>query len=180
MAEVQTSGAAALSSTRSYQYVFISNPQGTLPFDAQNVRALLRQVRSGKYVMRDTIPPVIQDLIARMLALDPSERLSIEEIKQHRAFSLGLPEGYVLPRPVAIQLFDGPIVTANLPQEVLTSLQHIGYENIESVKKELSQEGHTMAKVFCAMLTQERTIDSLPWPSQSLFPVCVFSTGRHV
>ena len=50
---------------------------GHLPFDDENIRQLLKKVRSGRYVMPDNISRSAQDLIQRILVVDPSKRLNV-------------------------------------------------------------------------------------------------------
>ena len=56
---------------------------GKLPFDDENIRRLLSKVKSGVFNMPGYLPLDLQDLIKRMLTVDPIERISIEEIKKH-------------------------------------------------------------------------------------------------
>jgi BR serine/threonine kinase len=56
---------------------------GKLPFDDENIRRLLSKVKSGVFSMPSYLPPDLQDLIKRMLTVNPSERISIAEIKEH-------------------------------------------------------------------------------------------------
>ena len=50
---------------------------GRLPFDDKNVRTLLSKVKAGKYDMPGWVDPQAQDLIARMLTVDASQRISV-------------------------------------------------------------------------------------------------------
>ncbi|KAJ7754441.1 hypothetical protein B0H16DRAFT_1316504 [Mycena metata] len=56
---------------------------GRLPFDDKNVKVLLSKVKAGKYEMPDWIDPFAQDLLARMLVVDVSRRITIPEILSH-------------------------------------------------------------------------------------------------
>lgn len=56
---------------------------GKLPFDDENIRDLLEKVKSGIFAMPMYLHKDIQDLIARMLCVDPEERISLAEIKKH-------------------------------------------------------------------------------------------------
>lgn len=59
---------------------------GHLPFDDENIRQLLRKVKTGKYVMPDNISKSAQDLIRRILVVDPSKRLTMKQIMAHPWF----------------------------------------------------------------------------------------------
>ncbi|KAJ7185580.1 CAMK/CAMKL/GIN4 protein kinase [Mycena filopes] len=56
---------------------------GRLPFDDKNVKVLLSKVKAGKYEMPNWIDPLAQDLLARMLVVDVSRRITIPEILSH-------------------------------------------------------------------------------------------------
>lgn len=53
---------------------------GRLPFDHPNMHTLLRMVKSGRFQMPNTIPSRAQDLLAKMLVVDPSERITVRLI----------------------------------------------------------------------------------------------------
>lgn len=50
---------------------------GHLPFDNEDLSLLLKKVRSGKYIMPNNISSSAQDLIGRILVVDPSRRLNV-------------------------------------------------------------------------------------------------------
>lgn len=76
---------------------------GRLPFDDHNVRALLLKVKAGQYSIPKYVAPEVQDLIRRMLVVDPKDRITLAEIRQHPWFT---ENDVVLPPPKII--FDAP------------------------------------------------------------------------
>ncbi|ANB13774.1 protein kinase HSL1 [Sugiyamaella lignohabitans] len=56
---------------------------GHLPFDDDNIRKLLLKVQTGKFIMPSDISSEAQDLIWRMLRVDPIKRISMAEILRH-------------------------------------------------------------------------------------------------
>lgn len=56
---------------------------GKLPFDDKDIRRLLAKVKLGTYTMHPVIPKDIQDLISKLLVVNPNERATIQEIKAH-------------------------------------------------------------------------------------------------
>lgn len=50
---------------------------GRLPFDDENIRALLGKVRTGKYVMDRKIQGNARDLVSKMLEIDPKKRITV-------------------------------------------------------------------------------------------------------
>lgn len=57
-----------------------------VPFDAPNLSDLLQLVVRGSVYFPNTIDPDIQDLIKRMLSVDPSRRIRAYDIKYHAIF----------------------------------------------------------------------------------------------
>ena len=81
---------------------------GNLPFDDENIRKLLQKVKSGLYFMPSSLSEDTQDLIRRMLVVDPEKRITMEEIKNHKWFKSNtnvLPEAF--PVQVMAPLFWG-------------------------------------------------------------------------
>lgn len=63
---------------------------GHLPFDDENIRQLLKKVKSGKYIMPENISRSAQDLIRRILVVDPSRRLNVKYTSNFKLFKLTL------------------------------------------------------------------------------------------
>ncbi|OHT00463.1 hypothetical protein TRFO_32871 [Tritrichomonas foetus] len=144
-------------------YIYIkTNIQGHLPFDDPSIRNLMIKVKNGRYQMPPFIPE-IQDLIARMLVVDPTKRLTIDQIKEHPAFHIGLPKNYTIPKPLPLPFLPDPINVESLDPKIYTVLVHLGYNDEEEIHSELESSSHNMAKVFCHILTSTFSFDSLPW-----------------
>lgn len=60
---------------------------GRLPFDDRNKNVLFEKIRSGVFRFPSTMPDDAQDLISKMLTVDPNERITIEGIMQHPFFT---------------------------------------------------------------------------------------------
>ena len=60
---------------------------GKVPFEDENPRQLLTKILETPVVFPPFLSPPLRDLITRMLAKSPSERISIEKIKEHPWFS---------------------------------------------------------------------------------------------
>ncbi|CUS20637.1 LAQU0S01e11188g1_1 [Lachancea quebecensis] len=56
---------------------------GHLPFNDDNIKRLLLKVQAGKYQMPQAISPEAQDLISRILVVDPEKRITINDILLH-------------------------------------------------------------------------------------------------
>ena len=135
---------------------------GRLPFNDPAIRNLLAKVKAGQYQMPQ-LPEPLQDLISRMLIVDPSQRITIGEIKEHRGFRWGLPEAYVFPTPIPTSVIVDAIDPQGIDPSVVVSLRQIGFLDDQELWNELATPGHTMAKVFYSMLTESMTLEKLPW-----------------
>lgn len=105
----------------------------------------------------------IKDLISKILVVDVNQRLTIQQIKEHPAFHLYYPEGYVFPRPLPHPPLDGKLEIDD--PEFYNLLQNVGYDNIDQIKEELNEEGPTSAKLFHALYSRVTDLSSLPWSS---------------
>jgi len=76
---------------------------GNLPFDDENIRKLLQKVKSGLYFMPSSLSEDTQDLIRRMLVVEPEKRITMEEIKNHKWFKSNT---NVLPEAFPVQVRD--------------------------------------------------------------------------
>ncbi|KIL69476.1 hypothetical protein M378DRAFT_69704 [Amanita muscaria Koide BX008] len=56
---------------------------GKLPFDDEDCSALLGKVMVGKYDMPQDVDPLAQDLIKKMLEIDPRRRITMVDIQRH-------------------------------------------------------------------------------------------------
>ena len=139
---------------------------GRLPFTDPAIRNLLAKVKAGQYVMPDFLPAEIQHLISGMLTVDPACRATLDQIKAHPAFRIGLPQNYMLPTPLPIPLMTEPINPENIDQSIINVLRQIGFTNDEELMHDFTMTGHSMVKVFYQMLTTRQSLDSLPWQSE--------------
>lgn len=53
---------------------------GHLPFDDEDIRALLAKVKVGKFNMPSELPSDAKDLIKRMLEVDPVKRITVRPL----------------------------------------------------------------------------------------------------
>ena len=139
---------------------------GRLPFTDPAIRNLLAKVKAGQYVMPDFLPNEIQHLISGMLMVDPQCRATLDQIKEHPAFRIGLPQLYMVPTPLPIPLITEPINPQTVDQNVINVLRQIGFTNDEELLHDFTMTGHSMAKVFYQMLTTHVSLASLPWQSE--------------
>lgn len=125
----------------------------------------MAKIKAARYTLPEEIPHEIQDLISRILVVDPQKRITIQEIKHHPAFSIGLPPHYIMPTPLMIPDILEPIDPSIIDSGILSILNHVGYEKEEDAIADLSSDKHSMAKVFFQMLNNTFSLENLPWES---------------
>ena len=137
---------------------------GRLPFNEPSFRELIAKIKNGIYRMPD-FQPEVKDLVSRMLTVDPEKRITIEQIKHHKAFKIGLPKHYSVPLPFPLPGINNKVSVEETPKDVVDTLKKIGFTEDE-IQKDLSSSNPTTAKSFWAILTQKISIENLPWCEQ--------------
>jgi BR serine/threonine kinase len=142
--------------------IFFSLLSGRMPFDDASIRGLVQKVKAGAYDMPQ-FPDDVKDLVQRLLDVNPATRITLPRIKSHSAFRRDLPELYIVPSPLPIPTFSEPIDPGTLGKDVVDVLHQLGYEKDGDLFAELRAMGHTMAKVFVMILTNQLSFDTIPW-----------------
>jgi hypothetical protein len=101
----------------------------------------------------------VGDMIRRILVADPIERLTIEGIKEHPAFRIGLDESYVLPSPLRPRA----VVGISLPEKVVKILKTIGYREVQNLWRPERTESDVTAAMIAIALSGPLDLSSLPW-----------------
>jgi serine/threonine protein kinase len=151
---------------------------GRLPFDDHNVRALLLKVKAGQYSIPKYVAPEVQDLIRRMLVVDPKDRITLAEIRQHPWFT---ENDVVLPPPKII--FDAPdhedseedstasdedltpvkhesassLSESEIDEEIVLTMTALGWTR-HHVLKRLTNHSNNMEKAFYKVLEARREL----------------------
>ena len=66
--------------------VLYSMLMGTLPFSGQELLSLYRQIKAGKFYLPSTLSLEAMDLLKKLLQVNPKNRISLNEIKEHKWF----------------------------------------------------------------------------------------------
>ncbi|KAH8550159.1 kinase-like domain-containing protein [Umbelopsis sp. PMI_123] len=131
---------------------------GHLPFDDENIRLLLKKVKTGRYVMPHDISYEAQDLIRKILVTDPSKRITVyqtEEIKRHPWFAQDIPPKIAqLPEPPSAQEIDRPISDiSQVDDRIVETIKFLwGETKTEAVLDALMAKEHNMQKVTYVLL----------------------------
>lgn len=147
---------------------------GRLPFDDENIRNLLLKVQAGNFEMPDELSPDAQDLIWRLLTVDPMKRMSTAEILNHRLLNkYPIPNEDLisvksLPHPETAYRSLGSI--KNIDKQILLNLSILWHDRLEDdIIKCLLKEGPNPEKTFYALLLRYRhNLDEVATPSTSV------------
>ncbi|KAH0785713.1 CAMK family protein kinase [Histomonas meleagridis] len=139
---------------------------GKLPFNDVNLRNLLYKISKGDYQNLTDVSSDIQDLISRILIVDPEKRITIPEIKEHPAFRLGLPDGYAIPKPLTLPDVGYPIDPQSIDSKVYQLLKQVGYQDENELNNDLLSDEPTMIKVFYLMLTKQYKEFMIPFKNE--------------
>ncbi|KAI8144169.1 kinase-like domain-containing protein [Fennellomyces sp. T-0311] len=130
---------------------------GHLPFDDDNIRQLLKKVKSGKYSMPETISRNAQDLIRRILVVDPAKRLTMEQIMAHPWFRETKPHNKnSLPTPPSPSEIGRPISDpSEIDDRILETIKFLWSESRDdAVIRALISNEPNMQKVVYVLLQQ--------------------------
>jgi 5'-AMP-activated protein kinase catalytic alpha subunit len=64
---------------------------GCLPFDEETIPQLFTKIKKGRYTIPSHVTPGARDLIEKLLVVDPLQRITIPQIRDHPWFLDGLP-----------------------------------------------------------------------------------------
>jgi 5'-AMP-activated protein kinase catalytic alpha subunit len=64
---------------------------GCLPFDEETIPQLFKKIKAGEFRIPSHVSPEARDLIKRMLTVDPLERITIPQLRDHPWFAASLP-----------------------------------------------------------------------------------------
>ncbi|KAL1538093.1 Protein kinase [Salvia divinorum] len=70
---------------------------GTLPFEDSNIPFLFEKIKAGRYILPNYLSAGARDLIRRILVVDPTRRITIQDIRQHSWFQPNLPLNGIQP-----------------------------------------------------------------------------------
>ncbi|GAA5855207.1 hypothetical protein JCM8547_008984 [Rhodosporidiobolus lusitaniae] len=135
---------------------------GNLPFDHSDIRTLLSLVKKGQFRMPPELPADAQDLIKRMLIVDPERRITMEEIRRHPWVTRKPPRliyGLPPPPPPNVHQIARPVGSrSEIDPEILTNLKTLWQGSPEEdIVRELLSPEKTWEKVFYCLLFKYRT-----------------------
>eukprot|EP01086_Lenisia_limosa_P002600 TRINITY_DN1628_c0_g1_i1.p1 TRINITY_DN1628_c0_g1~~TRINITY_DN1628_c0_g1_i1.p1 ORF type:complete len:324 (+),score=33.60 TRINITY_DN1628_c0_g1_i1:26-973(+) len=107
---------------------------GRLPFDDEYIPQLFKKIKRGIFTIPHSVSPKLQDLLQRMLEVDPLQRITVSEIRDHPWYRTNLADYLSQPYEEAHACID------NIDEDVLYDLCQRLSVDAETAMQELSSE----------------------------------------
>ncbi|KAF9937081.1 hypothetical protein BGZ65_001829 [Modicella reniformis] len=137
---------------------------GHLPFDDENIRQLLSKVKAGKFLMPTDISKDAQDLISRMLTVNPKHRITMQNVMRHPWFRMDVLERNTLGEPAQDPQSARPMLAEELDAEILRHMRWIfapGPSHSHPEAKEVFDEGTLLLEIQEKMTSKEENMEKL-------------------
>ncbi|TFY67557.1 hypothetical protein EVG20_g3901 [Dentipellis fragilis] len=131
---------------------------GRLPFDDEDLHALLEKVKIGKFEMPATVDSRAQDLIYKMLEKDVTKRITIPDILRHPFYTSQKPK-MGKHAPPSLDVIARPLTNQNaIDSDIFANLRTLWHGTPdEDIVSKLVNEEHTWEKGVYHLLLQYRT-----------------------
>ncbi|XP_035479440.1 serine/threonine-protein kinase SIK2 isoform X2 [Scophthalmus maximus] len=120
---------------------------GALPFDGPTLPVLRQRVLEGRFRIPYFMTEDCEHLIRRMLVLDPSKRLSVAQIKEHKWMVLDVP----VQRPVLYQQplpTEGEAVVGEYSEQVLRLMHSLGIDQHKTIESLQNKSYNHFAAIY--------------------------------
>ncbi|XP_030008685.1 serine/threonine-protein kinase SIK2 isoform X2 [Sphaeramia orbicularis] len=120
---------------------------GALPFDGPTLPVLRQRVLEGRFRIPYFMTEDCEHLIRRMLVLDPSKRLSVAQIKEHKWMALDVP----VQRPVLYQQSasaEGEVGVGEYSEQVLRLMHSLGIDQHKTIESLQNKSYNHFAAIY--------------------------------
>ncbi|XP_027165337.1 SNF1-related protein kinase catalytic subunit alpha KIN10-like isoform X2 [Coffea eugenioides] len=122
---------------------------GRLPFDDDNLPGLYAKIRNGSYTVSNHMSRGANDLIARIFEVNPVDRISIPEIRQHPWFQQHIPR-YISNATIE-SLYD----TTKVDEEVVREMVNMGFDICEVIRSVLNHLQNEITVTYYLLLHRQ-------------------------
>ncbi|XP_044059741.1 serine/threonine-protein kinase SIK2 isoform X4 [Siniperca chuatsi] len=120
---------------------------GALPFDGPTLPVLRQRVLEGRFRIPYFMTEDCEHLIRRMLVLDPSKRLSVAQIKEHKWMALYVP----VQRPVLYQQplsAEGEAGVGEYSEQILRLMHSLGIDQHKTIESLQNKSYNHFAAIY--------------------------------
>uniref|UniRef100_A0A3P8WMZ7 non-specific serine/threonine protein kinase n=1 Tax=Cynoglossus semilaevis TaxID=244447 RepID=A0A3P8WMZ7_CYNSE len=120
---------------------------GALPFDGPTLPVLRQRVLEGRFRIPYFMTEDCEHLIRRMLVLDPSKRLTVAQIKEHKWMALDIP----VQRPVLYQQplsAEGGACLGEYSEQVLRLMHSLGIDQHKTIESLQNKSYNHFAAIY--------------------------------
>lgn len=131
---------------------------GALPFDDDNLKQLLEKIKKGHFTIPSYVPQECQELLRKMIEIDPNKRLSLEEVNKHPWVLAGAKEELELGLPMN-QIVSTAIIPSrvSIDTDVLNNMTSLGcFKDSDKLIECLLNEKHNTEKVIYFLLLDRK------------------------
>ncbi|XP_077467121.1 serine/threonine-protein kinase SIK2 isoform X2 [Stigmatopora argus] len=120
---------------------------GALPFDGPTLPVLRQRVLEGRFRIPYFMTEDCEHLIRRMLVLDPSKRLSVAQIKEHKWMTLDVPVQRTLLYKQAVSV-EGETGVGEYSEQVLRLMHSLGIDQHKTVESLQNKSYNHFAAIY--------------------------------
>ncbi|XP_041936208.1 probable serine/threonine-protein kinase SIK1B [Alosa sapidissima] len=129
---------------------------GTLPFDGDNLYLLRQRVTKGRFRVPFFMSQECENLIRRMLAVNPAKRISMAQIKQHR-WMVADPAAAAACQTVPCSLpLDSAPGLSGYSENILGIMQTLGIDRQRTIESLQSGSYNHFSAIYCLLLERVR------------------------
>uniref|UniRef100_A0A8C7PZC1 non-specific serine/threonine protein kinase n=1 Tax=Oncorhynchus mykiss TaxID=8022 RepID=A0A8C7PZC1_ONCMY len=128
---------------------------GSLPFDGPSLPALRQRVTEGRFRIPFYMSQDCENLIRKMLVVDPTKRISVAQIKQHR-WMLADPTAPNQTLSMALPLTDYNSNLGDYSEPVLGIMQSLGIDRQRTIESLLSSSYNHFSAIYYLLLERDR------------------------
>ncbi|CAB1347329.1 unnamed protein product [Coregonus sp. 'balchen'] len=128
---------------------------GSLPFDGPSLPALRQRVTEGRFRIPFFMSQDCENLIRKMLVVDPAKRISVAQIKQHR-WMLADPTAPNQTLSMALPLTDYNSNLGDYSESVLGIMQTLGIDRQRTIESLLSSSYNHFSAIYYLLLERDR------------------------
>jgi len=124
---------------------------GKLPFDDNDLVTVLEKVKEGVYETPACIPADIQDLISKILVVNPGERFTIEQIREHAWYKENIGTSATVIENKIEKTATKPISPEYIG-DYMKTISDIGLGEVADIENDLGSDEASIIKTYYGIL----------------------------